>query len=340
MNLDRAYLRKGLIALSLVMIVATQTAAQASTRIYPTMRVQSSFSSRLSSTPAFMTPAANNVHVPVLFVSDDKTNAVYLFNSSTFDPRPIGKITDGIDLPTGLAVDVNGNLYVANSNLAAHDFDVAVYHPGALRPFRTIRSTHGVPVAIAVSADGTLAVAYAPHMFLFSPATLVIYDRGSLTPTRTITIGLAGDDLVRLESVAIDVSDNVFLSVGRYPDEIQLLKFAPGSTQGVNVGISPGTGEAFDGRGDFYISYGAIIDVFAPGATQPFRRITNGLNFATFITVAPDGRLFAPNPERFNSGTNRFDPGFVVEYSSQGARITTLRTVVDPIGAALRRALP
>ena len=329
MNIDPWHLRIGLAALAISSIVASQSAALAAP------------SSRIGNLPAFMTRAANDAHVPVAFVSDDNTNAVYLFDANTFSPQPLGKITDGIDMPTALAVDAAGDLYVANSNASHGTADVAVYRPGALHPFRMIRSDQGIPRVVAVGADGTLAIGYDPP--LFTPGTLVVYDKGSLTPTRTISVPLNNEDVVTLIGLSIDASDNLALSVGRYPHGGQLLKFAPGSMQGVDVGIAPGSGGGFDALGNFYTSYGTLIGVFAPGATQPFRTISVGLTSSSLFAVTPDGAIYANNQARFDYGRNKVIPGDVVKYAPGGNRpIGKIKSSNDvaPMAVAIRPALP
>ncbi|MDQ6825255.1 MAG: hypothetical protein M3007_07320 [Candidatus Eremiobacteraeota bacterium] len=325
-------LRAAGVAVCLAICVVEQSAAVAAIRQQPGSPARTFLSSR-SSLPAFMTFAAVNSKTPVLFVSDNETNAVYLYNANDLHAPPIGKITSGINAPTALAVDAKGVLYVSNATA------VTAYRPGAVQPFRTITAARGTPYSIAVSPDGTLAISYEPARSLFTPGTLVIFDRGSATPTRTISIPLNNEDLVTLRGLAIDAADNVFLSVGRYPRGGGMVKFAPGSTQSVNLNIGVANGQAFDARGNFYVCFGNFIDVFAPGATQPFRQISNGLNSGTLITVSSDGRIFAPNVELFDFGTNQDIPGNVVEYGPTGVNPLAIRQAaddVDPRAVALR----
>lgn len=286
-----------------------------------------------TSTPAFMTAAGANGSVPVLFVSDDETNAVYLLNADNLNAPPLGKITNGIDAPTDIAVDPSGVLYVANAR------DIVEYQPGALQPFRRL-SLGIIPASIAVGADGTLAVA-GERAFEF-PGKLFIFDKGSTTPTRTIPISLKGEALERALGVAIDASDDVVLSIGRYPDGGEMLEYLPGSTHGVGTKLQPAFGEAFDVSGNFYLNYGSVIDEYAAGSRRLIRRVTNGLQAASFFTVTPDGRIFAPNAEQFDFGKNQDVPGDLVVYGPTGPNpILTLSSanVIDPRATAYRAAL-
>src|ERR1700694_1095063 len=328
------------VALCLAICLVEQSAAVAAILNQPASPARTFLSSR-STLPAFMTFAAVNSKTPVLFVSDNETNAVYLYNADDLHAPPIGKITSGINAPTALAVDAKGVLYVSNATV------VTAYRPGAVQPFRTITAAPGAalsvrgraggavgtPYSIAVSADGTLAISYEPARSLFTRGTLVIFDKGSATPTRTISIPLNNADLVTRRGLAIDAADNVFLSVGRYPHGGGMVKFAAGSTQSVNLNIGVANGQAFDARGNFYVCFGSVIDVFAPGATQPFRQISNGLNSGTLITVSSDGRIFAPNVELFDFGTNQDIPGNVVEYGPTGVNPLAIRQAGDDVDA-------
>jgi hypothetical protein len=330
MLLSSGNFNKALAIVGLSAVVAVQPTAFASANSNPSMRAPSPIIRSIGRVGS-MTTAGPDARTPVLFIADDHTNAVYLFDANNLAAPPLAKITDGINRPSALAVDKSGVLYVASTHV------VTAYRPGSLHPFRTIHAV-SFPMVVAVSADGTLAMAGEPA--LTSPGTLAIFDKGSPTPTRIIQIGLNNEALLRVQSLAIDASDSVFLSVSRYPDGGQLLRFAPGSTNGIDTGITPGIGEAFDANGNFYVSYGAVINVWAPGAQQPFRRITNGLSAATRIAVSPDGRIFAPNIEQFNFGTNQAIPGNVVEYGQGPNPIAKLKSIfdVDPQATAVRPA--
>lgn len=278
-----------------------------------------------------MTRAGANARTPVVFVSDANTNAVYLLDPNNLSGAPLGKITDGFATPEDLAVDNNGVLYVASS------IGVSAYRPGALHPFRTIRAVNS-PSFVAVSKDGTLVIA--GSLFNGSNGSVAIFDKGSRTPTRMISIGLNGELLVRFLSLAIDPSDNVFLSVRRYPHGAQELRFAPGSTQGVDTGAGVNFGKAFDANGNMYTSFGGVIDVTAPGARQ-IRTIRNGLiSIALQLSLLPDGRLFAPNATTFDYGRNQVVPGDLVEYGRGPNPIGTNKSGIDvaPIGTAVRPA--
>ncbi|HEV3152165.1 MAG TPA: hypothetical protein VGZ02_00015, partial [Candidatus Baltobacteraceae bacterium] len=123
------------------------------------------------------TVAGKSTQRPVLYVSETHSNAVYTFDPANIAAGPAGKITAGINRPGALAVGPDGVLYVTNT----FGNNVTLYKAGATSPFRTIASTFGVPERVAVSADNTLAIAYTKGFR--KSGELVIYDKGSATPT-------------------------------------------------------------------------------------------------------------------------------------------------------------
>lgn len=293
----------------------------------------SAFPNALGSLPAFMTTAGVNPKIPLLYVAAEKqnTNAVYLFNANDIDGQPLGKITDGIDGPNSIAVDTHGVLYVANGLSR----QVTLYKPGAIHPFRVLPGPKdSSPGTVAVGADGTLAVGLRGGD---SAATLLIYDRGSLTPTRRIDFPLGNQALVFIGGIAIDASENVFVSVVRYPGgqgQEQHLKFIPGSTAGTDTGITPGRAETFDRAGNLYVSVVGEIYVFRPGATHLFRTISKGIHTAIGIAVANPGNVFIADLE---------GPGEIVEYAPNGSTPIARHVLPDGLlaaGTALRPAQP
>jgi hypothetical protein len=334
MPLRSTKLYKRTMLAGLMSLIAIQSAAIASPGIQLAARTPSTVTQRFGSLPGFMTRGAVDRRIPVLYVADDHTNAVYLLDANHLHAPALGMITSGINAPSGLAVGSNGVLYVSNLNA------VTEYQPGALTPFRTIPLTGGTPVAIAVGSDGTLAVAEVPPVH--QPGHLLIFDKGSPTPTRTITFPLDGQLHVNMGGVAVDASDDVFASVHQYPHgPSRLLEFAPGSTNGVDTGLLFGAGLGLDAAGNLYIGFTDFVNVYAPGSTQPARQISNGLVSLRLFAVAPDGRIFAPNSEHLVGGGA--SPGDVVEYAPNGvtpvARLSS-NIDVNPRGVALRPAQP
>lgn len=311
--------------------VGVLAAAQA---VGASMLPRPALSSRLAALPAFTTRVAVDRKTPVLFWSDAATSAVYLVDANNISGPAIGKITDGIQSPAGIAVDAKGVLYVATAG------GLLLYKPGALHPFRTITDPQGRPGGVAVGADGTLAVTFGGG--IFKNGVVDVFDKGSATPTRRIPVSLDGEDAVITSGVAVDSSDNVYLSLHHYPDgPAGVFKFALGSTHGVLIKIPAGTIGGIDASGNIYVGLGTEIDVFAAGARTPFRRITNGLVSVSSFTVNPGGSLFVPNAGHYVGGIPT--SGNLVEFAANGSSPNATRQASDdtnPQATALRPATP
>lgn len=111
----------------------------------------------------------------------------------TNHPRIIKR---GVDYPTALTVDREGNLYVANANSS----DVVVYAPGSSVPLRTITDGVAAPAALAFDAEGYLYVANDVV------ASVTVYSPSVNKLVRTITAGLTGP-----YDLALDPSGNLYV---------------------------------------------------------------------------------------------------------------------------------
>ncbi len=311
-------------------IFAVQSAGFAATRT--SFTIPSSSQGR--HTRAFMTADVATGRVPILYVSDINTGAVYLYNAKRLGAGPIGTITDGVNAPggpTGMTVDGSGNLYVV-----AAPGVVQVYAPGGLHPARTIQFPGRKLASVAASADGTLAIFGIGG--IKQDGTLYIFDKGSLSPTRTIDVRIGNDFVFTEHALFTDAADNVFFSVSRYGSgQGAVEEFIPGSTQPVSTSLFRGTAIGFDASGNYYAGLGFQINVFAAGSPSPSRLIRNGITNQLFFTVLADGTLFVPN------AATQVERGDVVEYLPGTSRpVATIRTSddVDPAGTAYRAALP
>jgi hypothetical protein len=189
---------------------------------------------------------------------------------------PIGIITSGVSMPTGIFVDAKSNLYVANggeSNSAATN-TVTVYPPGHLKPSTTYTGFF-LPESIAVGDDGTAYIADA----IGSPSgggVVREYKSGSTTPSSSLT--MPGSYAM---AVALDSSNNLYVSWWTMnTSKIDIYKYAPGSTTGTHLVLDlpprtvPAHTIAFDDKGDLVIPVEEGLDgriapeflaVYSPG---------------------------------------------------------------------------
>lgn len=245
----------------------------------------------LAGTPALATrsgwlsPAAK--HGGQLYVADQGNQRVAIFSQKS--GAPTGQITDGIAGPDGLYIDPSGTLYVCNFGAGT----VTEYPKGQTTHSKTLTGTIG-PKYVVAGRDGTV---YVSDFGDGSNSNLYEYANGSTTPTTTIPFATfpAG--------VALDRHNKLYVA---YFDsnngDIEVLKFAPGSTKGKNLGIhvkldNPG-GLAFDKKDDLLLDDQSLpgVDVFPPGATSPSKQLT-GFSLAYQIALNhKDTHLFVSDP--------------------------------------------
>lgn len=136
-------------------------------------------------------------------IATNSTMKIYIADAlqsviSIFDPtgKLTGTITSGVLHPSGLLVDGNQNLWVANSKT------VTMYRSGQTSPARTLNDENGSPDDISVARDGTV---YVTNFFHHSVS---VYAPGSNTATRTLTVPHSQ----YVVGVAVDATDNLFVT--------------------------------------------------------------------------------------------------------------------------------
>lgn len=233
----------------------------------------------------WLSPQAS--HGSQLYVADQSNQRVAIFSQSS--GQPTGQITDAIAGPDGLYVDPRGTLYVCNFGAGT----VTEYLRGQTTHSKTLTGTIA-PKYVVKGRDGTV---YVSDFGNGSNSNLYEYAHGSTTPTTTIPFATypAG--------VALDTHDKLYVA---YDDsqnnDIEVLKFSPGSTNGKNLGIhlkfGNAGGLAFDSQGDLLLDDQSLpgVDVFSPGATTPSQQI-KGFNLAYQIALNhKDTHLFVSDP--------------------------------------------
>lgn len=219
-----------------------------------------------------LTAGKSNASPQLLFASLPSTDSVGVYDALT--GASVATISEN-DGPAGLAVDGAGNLYVANPNL----YDVAVYASGDYSSPSWYYSLFE-PVAIAVAADGTVAIAdqnlgETPYVAIFAPGNIG-------TPTLTLTdpnwAAQSGCSERRhrikskscagpatLAGVAFDASDDVYVSWDNSAtSSSEIDEFLAGTTQALTFNFSPASlGDdigplAIDESGNLLVDEGSL----------------------------------------------------------------------------------
>lgn len=246
--------------------------------------------SRTLPQPARIRPASTAAFSR-LYVANSGNNTVTMYL------HPVRKlkqtISDNIQWPVSVAVDSSGTTYVANCGGACSgNGSVAVIGKNGKR-VRRITDDISRPESVAVDPQGNLYVANVGRLFTThynrSPS-IAMYAPGSKSPTVRITSGVAQPNVV-----ALDESENVYVANHGFVTE-----YAPQLGSVIRyINIRAPLAFAFDASGNLYVGNNgrnrSDVEVYAPGQTNPFETITEGVNQPYAMTMDPAGNLYVAN---------------------------------------------
>jgi hypothetical protein len=131
----------------------------------------------------------------LLYVSEPSPSSAGLVDVFSVPEYSLeGQITYGIDKPQGLAIDTEGNLYVADLDSNA----VTVYRPRAKRPSLTLNVPDS-PLDVAVGSNGSVYVGD-------EAGGVDVYRPGATSPKLRLT----NPSLTRVVGVAVTSSNDVY----------------------------------------------------------------------------------------------------------------------------------
>lgn len=225
--------------------------------------------------PGYMAPVLPKT---ILYVADIQHNQVVLFNPSTKALTQVGSITSGMNAPSGVAIDTNGVLYVANLG----NNTVTEYKHGATTPFFTITGSLSSPYGIAVDLDGNVFVSN------LGTNAVTAYRPHKTTPYATIAIsgqpvGMASDSKENVY-VASDSTSQVFFIKADSKTASPLALSGVGGPVGVAIGAKDKLYVGNFGNNN--------VTVYAAGKTTPSYTITSGVNQPTQDGTVTGGLFF------------------------------------------------
>lgn len=245
-----------------------------------------------------------------LYVADPQNDRVVLYDPATANPAPIGQITDGMNFPSGLAVDKNGTLYVANQGNGT----VTEYRAGKTKAFFKLTSGLSAPYGIGVDSAGRVFVSnLTGGVAAFKP--------GKSSPYETVAAG------PNPCGVAIDHKNNVYVASDS-EDRVYVIPAGSSTSQNLGLaGLSGPIGLAFKSEDTLYVgNYGGDnVQVYPSGSKTPSTTITTGIAGPTLNGFVKGGVFFQSNQ----------DSGLVQGYKGkQTSPYSTITGIPQPLGVA------
>ncbi|MGA2759389.1 MAG: hypothetical protein ABSF08_03570 [Candidatus Cybelea sp.] len=173
-----------------------------------------------------MSPDRKKTKTGLLYVSEPSQSSAGLVDVFSLPKySPDGQITDGIDKPQGLAIDTEGNLYVADLDSNA----VTVYRPRGKVPSLTLNVPDS-PLDVAVGSNG--------YVYVGDEAGGVdVYRPGAKSPTLRLT----NPSLTRVAGVAVTSSNDVYADGGSAGSNYYtpaVVEFTTATRAGKNLGLT------------------------------------------------------------------------------------------------------
>jgi len=218
-----------------------------------------------------------------IFVSDPNGNAVSEFSLSG-KHQLLGVLSGSFSGPTGMAVDGQGTLYVANAG-----GEIVEYAKEGTQPSTVLNDPGYWANAVAVGSDGTVYVA---NLFKDEQGSgqgagnVVAFAPGSTSPTETFN----DSHFFYVTGVAVDGQNDLFVSydegTSKNPTRTgRVVEFVKGSSNPTEIISVPGPRKnsgtyalALDKTGDVVVAaYGAgAFYVYDPGNPKPIRSFGSG----------------------------------------------------------------
>jgi hypothetical protein len=217
-----------------------------------------------------------------IYWGDYYNNTIAIYPRSGINPPEKGLIAKGVSHPERLFVDSALTVYATNIG----NNTITEYKRHRTRPSLRISTGVDTPTGLTVDAAGAVYCANVGN------DSITVYPKGQTSPS--LTIPIAGSP----EYLAIDSSDNLYVSYLGGSKGSGVMEFAPGSTTGKDLGLDMTGGGALevDRAGNIIIAdnYGSTIDVFPANQTEPSKRIGLGGGEAFGLSLSEkEHKLFA-----------------------------------------------
>lgn len=240
-----------------------------------------------------------------LYVADPETVSEYAPGEST----PLRTISNGLSLGSGshpqeLALDAQGDLYVANAGACYPNDTVNVYAPGQITATRTVTLPGGECKPFAVAVDGQNDLFAITQTFTGHAGSVFEYAPGGTTPSRTITTNKNPIALALGGNGNLYVVNNGVTSSG---EDSSVSVYEPGQTTPARTiaGLQFALADTIDAAGKLYVADTGhnVVKVFAAGSSSLVRTLPAESPGA--LAFDPAGNLYVLNQQ--NGTVSTFD---------------------------------
>lgn len=254
-----------------------------------------------------------NTQIELVYVACTQENEIAINLGDAY----IGKITNGIDEPEGLATDSMGNLYVANRAGKT----ITVYKPGTYTPSLTLTESNG-PDDVAVGSNG--------YVYAADRRGIDVYASGGTSPIRRLKNSALRHGV---SGVGVDASNNVY-ATGKSRSGAAVVKFANASGSGTNLGLRDlrdPDGVIIDKNNDLLVTdiWRGRMLIYPPGQTLPSRKIhvsVSGNPIHSALNEAED-IIYVPQSDEYVAKFDYPSGKYITSYLAGG---TTLGVAVYP----------
>jgi len=258
-----------------------------------------------------------------IYVSDAVNNVVDIFNVTG---TLIG-VLSGFSQPQGLAVDRQGNLYIADTN----NSQIAVYDSGGQKE-APLADPGEYPVGVDVADNGTVGVTNICSVPSCGQGNIVYYAKGATQPTGTCDVAAY---LVRVYFGGYDKEGNFFADGINASGQTEVVECLKGSSTPITTDVS---GVQYPGGVMIHLVDGDL-NVTDQNLQETDRFAVPGFSLVGQVKYNGVVDPVQPNPDKGNhfiwvpdAGTSNV---YVYPYPTGGNPLLTIPIAGQPIGVAV-----
>ena len=226
----------------------------------------------------------------LIYASDSNNSVIWIYAQSGNDQVPLGALTTDVNVPTGLQIESDGSLLVANTGTSGGN--VLDFKAGRTNP-EQLTDPHEQVVSVAQCPDGTRYAANSTNV-IFGNGSVAVYESGGKKPARYIT-----ESSWIPVGVACDSASHVYVEFDSRGEcengSNEIIEFLPGGRgSGTLLPMSTACDAGFqiDKAGDIVMGTSTAVDFFKPNSATPFQVVPYSPGFATFTLDQSDQNVW------------------------------------------------